>query len=203
MVCLQDWRSFFARNFFKVVSHELGFNIVSAEPENCLGQVVSAETEEVSDFGDLVSSDAGSGNFNHRPNHVVNSDPSFSDDLFRYLFGIPAGDNQLIDMTDERDFNLGLGVVAFLLELACCLHDGLDLHSVDFWEGDAQSATSVTEHGVVFVQPNGFCPNFLKGFAQPLSEFFRFFLGVGQEFVQGWSSKRMMTGSPSISFRRP
>ena len=67
-------------------------DVVAADAEGGLGEVVGAEAEELGLFGDLVGGEGGAGQLDHGAHHVIDGDALLLEDLL----GDAADDGGLV-----------------------------------------------------------------------------------------------------------
>ena len=69
----------------EVLGHEPALDVVAAETERHLRQVVGAEREELGDLGDLVGDERGARRLDHRADEVVDVDAGVAHDRVGFL----------------------------------------------------------------------------------------------------------------------
>ncbi len=135
----------------QICGQEAG-DVVAGVTERHLRQVVRAEAEVLCLGGDAVGGQGSTRSLDHRTDLEVQTDAFLGEHL------LSGGQDdallllQLVEDAYERNHDLGMGIQAFLLQLAGGAQDGAGLHGRDLGEGDAQTATTVTQHGVVLAQ---------------------------------------------------
>ena len=127
-------------------------DVVAAEAEGHLGQVVGAEREELGLLGDLVGRQGGAGDLDHGADQVVDLDARLLHDLLGDGDGPLLEEGELLDRADQRDHDLGEDLLALLLDLDGRLDDGADLHVADLGVDDRQAAAAEAEHRVGLVE---------------------------------------------------
>src|SRR5450759_834997 len=126
--------------------------IITAIGIRCLGEVVGSEAEEVGVVGDLVCSQAGTGNFDHGTDLDVSPDTlavEYQIELFlhqrlEYL--------DLIDVTHQWKHDLGHRVKSSLDQGSSRLGDGMDLQLIDLGVNDSDAAAAEPDHRVELFQ---------------------------------------------------
>ncbi len=103
-------------------------------------------------------------------------------------------------MTYERNHYLGPDIHSLFPDQYRCFHDSFYLHVGHFRVSETKSATSVTEHGIKFLQTFHCLTNFLKRNSHPLSNLSLSFLVMGNKFVQGRIKQSYCTGFPIKRF---
>ena len=135
----------------QVLGQEL-VDVVAREAEGGLGEVVGSEAEELGLLGDLVGDQSGAGKLDHGADEVFDAVLLFGEDFL----GDAADDVGLIlhllEGGGERNHDLRNDGDALLLELERGLDDGARLHLGDLRVGDAETAATVAEHGVLLMQ---------------------------------------------------
>ena len=91
---------------------------------------------------------------------------------------------ELAGVADERDHDFGLDLDAFLDALGGGFEDGPRLHFGDFRVGDGETATTVAEHRVEFVEVVHALLDVLDIDAEFLGEVHLLLLGVREELVE-------------------
>src|SRR5579884_1173302 len=150
-----------------VRTQELGLGIVAREAEDGLREVVGPEAEELRQSSDLVSHERGPRDLDHRAELVVDLRPRARLYLLggSLQHGVHAA--QLLEITDERDHDLGVRLHALALQLDSCLEDSADLHLVDRRVEQAQAAAAQPEHRVRLAQ-GAYCRQQALALSQPL-----------------------------------
>ena len=127
-------------------------DVITAEAEGHLRQVVGAEGEELSNFCHAVCKQGRAWDLDHG---AVGASDAFADicahvcnDAVVDIFG----SGQLGDVTSHRDHDLRLSIGAFVLQLCSSFEDGTNLHLGDGWVGDAQTHAAMAHHWVHFMQ---------------------------------------------------
>ena len=142
----------------RVVGHE-GVEVVAADAEGRLREVVRAVGEELAVAGEFSCADGRRGQLDHGADLVGNGlGPELLPHLFLDLdeaavvlaLDVLAEDDELElgRVHDDGDHDLGPDVHLLLLELVDGLEDGPHLHLVDLREGDGDAAATVAEHRV-------------------------------------------------------
>src|ERR1019366_5593219 len=126
--------------------------VVAGETHGGLREVVGAEGEELGLFGDLIGGEGGAGDFDHRPDHVVNLFTGFGEDFIGHANHDGFLVVELFDAADERNHDFGQNLNTLLRYLNGGFEDGAGLHLGDLRVSDAETAAAMAEHGVEFVQ---------------------------------------------------
>ncbi len=177
-----------------VLEQEFALGIVTAEAKGCLRQVVGAEAEELRDGGDLIRGQCCARQFDHRAEFVGDGGVTLlASNLFGRGLQLAANLFQLVDMSNQRDHDLGLQFLPFSGHFEGRLEDGTRLHDVDLGEEQSQAAAAQAEHGVHFahgtdlIEQLAFLFEFPGIFSTGLQARYldqQFFVR-GQELVQG------------------
>ena len=152
--------------FLVDVERQEAVGVVAGNGECRLGEVVGTEGSEAidgvnviviaSDFGaeggnDFAAGDGGCRGFDHRAECVRHCEALFFLDLGGNLDGDFENGLDFGGDDDERDFDFGFRMFAFLNEFGGGIQNGLDLHLGDFGVGDGHTDRAVTEHRVLFL----------------------------------------------------
>src|SRR5687767_14730706 len=131
---------------FLVHADELA-DVVAAEAERRLREIVRAEREELGRPGDLTGGDCRPRELDHRaPLEMAELDALAAEDLVRHRFELRAHLRQLWGCRDERDHDLSPRVSAFPLDEHSRLDDRTHLHRVEPGLDDAQTNSTEPEH---------------------------------------------------------
>ena len=151
---------------FVDVERQEAVSVVAGNGECRLGEVVGAEGGEAvdgvnvivvaGDFGaeggdDFGAGNSGCGRLDHRAEGVRHGDTLLFLDLGGNLDGDFENGLDFWGNDDERDFDFGLRMFAFLDEFGSGIQNGLDLHLGDFGVGDGHTNRAVAEHRVLFL----------------------------------------------------
>ena len=191
------------QSFLEVDRHHPALDVVTAEAERHLGEVVGAEREEVRLGGDLGGPEGGPRRLDHRPDQHLQRTAS---DL-----GAPgslpprggaarcghhglgdghldprAGQRQLGTADGERNHDLDDGMAARGHPIEGCLHQRPHLHGVEARLDHSEAHPAGPEHGVVLVPGLGRLVELLLLVGQPDGRLLdRQLLRVGKELVEG------------------
>ena len=168
----------------EVVTNEAA-DVVTAETECHLCQVVSTEGEEFGFFSDVTCADGSTGDFDHGTDHVV----EIHNIVFGFDFFCDFGDDgflmfQFVGIANNRDHHFSRAVETFFAEFNNRFQDGACLHGGDFRIGDTETDTAVPHHRVAFLQI--FCAflEFFQSDADGIGKILLLFFCVGDEFMQ-------------------
>ena len=165
-------------------------DVVAAEAEGHLREVVRAVAEEVRDLRDLVGGDRRARDLDHRADRDVEAvlarglHALLGADLLDRLLGQLAKKRELLLRADERVHDLGLRIDLLRLALDRRLDDRADLHAEDLGVGDRQTATAVAEHRVRLMQLRDAALDLLEAEAHLLRELGLLLLVVRHELVE-------------------
>lgn len=127
--------------------------VVSGAAEGGLGEIVGTEGEEVADAGEFVGDEGGTWDFDH------GAEGPWDGVVFELEVLVLEGDDDFLEVLefllgdDQWDHDFDDWVLLHgLLAVEGGLEDGADLHFADLWIHDAQSATTETDHWVLFVE---------------------------------------------------
>ena len=152
--------------FLVDVQRQEAVGVVAGNGECRLGEVVGTEGSEAidglnviviaGDFGaeggnDFAAGDGGCRGFDHRAEGVRHCEALFFLDLGGNLDGDFENGLDFGGDDDERDFDFGFRMFAFLNEFGGGVQNGLDLHLGDFGVGDGHTNRAVAEHRVLFL----------------------------------------------------
>ena len=134
----------------QVDRHELRLDVVAAEPERGLRQIVCAKREEIRMSCDQICNKTRARQLDHGPDRVVLDlvQPLLVADPDHEL----AHDLQLVLVVDERDHDLRVRRLVHRLRRP---HDRPDLHLVDLGVHDPEPAPARAEHRVLLRDPLG------------------------------------------------
>ena len=128
-------------------------DVVAAEPERGLRQVVRAEREELGRLRDLAGRDGRARQLDHgAPLQVLQLDGLALQDVGRHRLQLVEHLAQLGSRRDQRDHDLDPRVEALLLHPGRRLADRADLHRVEAGLHDAQADAAQAEHRVRLVE---------------------------------------------------
>ena len=156
----QSTRSFriklFEGVFFQQVTLEVAFNeltvVIAAEAECCLSKVVCTKAEEVCVFCNLVCSKSCAREFDHGTNLEL----QVSAFLFVYLcdncFCLCTNLCKFVNRNNVRNHDAYVMLKAFLLCFSGCQSNSFNLHFVNFRIGNCNTNTTVSKHGVSFLE---------------------------------------------------
>src|SRR5262252_3998326 len=80
-VLIQSRKRILLQDSFRKIRRQNFVDVVSREPEGGLGEVVSAEGEELGFFCDLIGDQSSTWKFDHRANHVIDLRSLLFEDL--------------------------------------------------------------------------------------------------------------------------
>ena len=174
------------------ISRQEVVDVIAADAEGGLRQVVGSEAEELSLFGDLIGGQGRARQFDHGAHLVINGFTLLLED-FR---GHAADDRRLVahffNGADERNHDFRMRIAALALDGDSGLKEGAHLHLGDLGEGDAEAAATQSEHGVDLAQildPRQQSAQFLQpgrmglGVLQ-MGDFHQQIRALGQELMQ-------------------
>ena len=132
------------------VSRQETGNVVAAITESHLRKVVRSKAEIFGSLSDVFGNQGCTWHLNHGSNVEVNLHTFFFEEFLSSV-----ADNlfllvELVNNTNERYHDFGMWVVSFLLQLDGSTKNGARLHGRDFGIGVTQTATAVSQHGVMF-----------------------------------------------------
>ena len=160
-------------------------SVITRVTKGHLGQVVGTEREEVYHLCDLVGNEGGTRNLNHGTYLVGNGLTA----LGKYLLSNAVDDVGLhLDLvlhTNQGNHDLGVNVDALSLHVESGLDDSAGLHLGDFGIGVAQTAATVTQHGVELFQTVANELHLVEGAARLFGELTHGLELMGNELVQG------------------
>ena len=133
----------------EVRRHHPALDVVTAEPERHLREVVGAEREEVGLFGDLVGADRRPRRLDHRADDHVRLLLQTLAGAFDLLLDPGAGEVQFFTGDGQRDHHLDDRVLAALAQVGGRLHQGAHLHPVELRLDDAEADAAGADHRVV------------------------------------------------------
>ena len=133
----------------EVLRNELSLNVVAAEAERRLGEVVGAEAEEVGLGGDFVSGHGSARQLDHGANGKLELNALLLGDFCDNALSDAAHLVELLHRGNQRDHDLGLGIEAFLLELGSSGRNSAHLHLGKDGIHDAQTAAAQAQHRVL------------------------------------------------------
>ena len=116
-----------------------GVDIVAAEAEGHLGEVVGAEAEELGHLGDLVGHEGGSRDLDHGAVHVVDLHAELLLDFSLHAVGDGLLVLKFLDVDGQRDHDFQMRVEAFLHQFSGGLEQGAELGLGDFGIDDAEA----------------------------------------------------------------
>ena len=137
--------------------------VIVADCERRLGEGVGTEGSHrrgdiviAGDFGaeggdDFAAGDGGCRGLDHRAECVRNCEALLFLDLSSNLDGDLEDGLDFRSDDDERDFDFGFRMFAFLDQFGSGIQNGLDLHLGDFGVRDGHTDRAVTEHRVLFL----------------------------------------------------
>ena len=165
-------------------------DVVAAEAESHLREVVGAEAEEVGDLGDLVGGDGRARDLDHGADRDV--EPVLASGLHALLgtdcrdrlLGQLAKKHELLLGADERMHDLGLRVDLLRAAFDRSFDDGANLHLENLGIGDRQTATAVTEHRIGFMQLRDAALDLLEAEAHLLRQLALLLVVVRNKLVQ-------------------
>ena len=152
--------------FLVDIERQEAVGVVAGDREGRLGEVVGAERSEAidgmdiiiiaSNFGaesrnDFAAGDGGRRGLDHRAECVRNCEALLFLDLSSNLDGDLEDGLDFRSDDDERDFDFGFRMFAFLDQFGSGIQNGLDLHLGDFRVRDGHTDRAVTEHRVLFL----------------------------------------------------
>src|SRR5438874_3805387 len=133
-----------------VPEQEFALGIVAAEAKGCLCQVIGAKAEEIGDFCDLICCQCSPWQLDHCTKFVLDRGANLGSDLFSHRFKLAAHFLQFIDMSHQRDHDLGVNILTLFSQLKGCFENGTCLHDIDLGEEQSQAAAAQAKHGVHF-----------------------------------------------------
>ena len=137
-----------------VGSHDAAFDVISAEAERHLGQVISSEGEEVCLLGDLISHERSSGSLDHGADEHLERAllalalARLDADLGNGLLGPRASQRELLARHRQRNHDLDDRVTALGHADLGGLHQRTNLHGIETGLDHAETDTTGTEHRV-------------------------------------------------------
>ena len=137
------------QTLLEVGRHHPALDVVTAEAERHLGEVVGAEREEVGLLGDLVGADRRPRRLDHRADDDVGLLLQPLSGAFDLLLDPGAGQVQLLTSDGQRNHHLDDRVLAALAQVGGRLHQGAHLHAVELRLDDAEADTTGADHRVV------------------------------------------------------
>ena len=137
------------QTLLEVRGHHAALDVVTAEAERHLGEVVGTETEEVGLFGDLVRAQRGARSFDHRADSDVGLVPHPLQGRVDLGLHPAARQCQLFAGDGERDHHFDDRVQALLAQHGRGGQQGLDLHRIETGLDDAEAHTAGADHRVV------------------------------------------------------
>ena len=144
-----------AENFRILIGWQEARGVVTRQSKSGLGEVVSSEGEELCVLSHLISGDCSAGNLDHGSNRVLQLG-LLESELFANTSGGIVDDLllefKLTSVGDEWDHDFREYLCSFSLNRSRSFKDSLDLSSSDSRVADAETATAVTEHRVLFVK---------------------------------------------------
>ena len=160
--------------------------VVAAEAEGHLCEVVGAEAEEISIFGDFIRGQGGTRDFNHRADFILDLHIAGGD------FSIGCFHNNLLDelqflfLADQRnhDFGTNRPVGMRFLRVDGSADNGPGLHLCDFRISNSQAAAAVAHHGIEFMQGSDDVLDGFHALALGLGQQRNFLLRGGNELMQ-------------------
>ena len=161
--------------------------VVAGESTPHLGEVVRPEAEELRLAGDLVGGDRGTRDLDHRPHlvrDVIGGEALFLEDLLCSLVDHRPLQLELLDVSHERDHDLGMDLDPLLVHGARRLDDRTGLHLGDLRIGDPEPAAAMPEHRVELVQRLYLLLDFFHRDSHRLRDFALSFSIVREELVQ-------------------
>ncbi len=161
-------------------------DIITAITECHLREVIGTEAEVLSLLCDIVSCQCGTRNLNHRTHLELNGHALFLEEFCGSITNHALLQVKLVDDTDEWHHNLWMWVVAFLLQLDGCAKDGTCLHGGNLGISIAQTATTVSQHGVMLTQGVDTPFNFLYGDAHLVGHDLLSLQVMGNKLVERW-----------------
>ena len=173
-------------NFLFVIRSEEGARVIAAEAERHLRQVVRTEAEEFRFLRNLIGSQRGPRDFDHRTDLIMEIDLLIGNDFIRRRRHDAFYVSELFDLSDEWDhdfrYNVPLGMA--LLYVDSGFNDGRRLHFCNFRIRNGKAAASVAHHRVKFMKGsnNGFQLRNLK--AHFRSQRYDILFRRRQEFMQ-------------------
>ena len=158
--------------------------IVTRVTESHLSQVVGSEREELGRRSDTVGSQSCTGNFDHGSDFEVDA----VSHLFKEL--VCFGTNhtflllELVKNTCQRHHNFGMCLYSFFLQFKSGTQNGTSLHLCDFGIRISQTATTVTQHRVVFAERFDTLLDILQAYSHCIGHLLLSFQIVRNKFMQ-------------------
>ena len=138
-----------------VVEQESGFRIIARDPEDCLGQVVRAEGEELGREGDLARGECGPGDFDHRPHLEGHLDLLLLHHGLRLrLDECPLG-GEFVQVGYERDHHLHACIDPVVHAPRRRLEECAGLHPRELGQEHREADSAGSEHRVRLEQVLG------------------------------------------------
>ena len=142
----------YAQDLLIEVDGQEAGDVVAAIAEGHLREVIRPEAEVLGVASDLVCRERCTRDLDHRTDAEVEFNSLFREELTSRVSDDLLLLIEFVDDPDQRDHDLGLWVIAFLLELNSGREDGTRLHHRDLRVGVAETTATMPEHGVVFAQ---------------------------------------------------
>ena len=137
---------------FREIGRQHFVHVITRKAECSLGEVISAEAEELRFLGDLACDQRGSRQLDHGSDEVMDFFAFLAENFLRHAPHDGCLVLHFLHGCDERNHDLCVGLDSLLLYRNRRFEDGAGLHLGNFRVGDAQSAASMSEHGVELVQ---------------------------------------------------
>ena len=166
------------------VARQEAAGVVAAHAERRLRQVIGAETEELRGFCNLIRSNGSARQLNHCAHLVIKLLTSGGHDFACNAMNGFCLQIKLALEGDQRNHHFNLGADARLLNRSGGLKDGARLHLSDFWEHNAQSATTETKHRIELMEFVDATLDVLNRNADLVRKILLLCLGVRQELVK-------------------
>ena len=142
----------YAQDLLIEVDGQEAGDVVAAIAEGHLREVIRPEAEVLGVASNLVSCERCTRDLDHRTDAEVELNSFFREELTSRVADDLLLLIEFVDDPDQRDHDLGLWVIAFLLELNSGREDSTSLHHRDLRVGVAETTATMAEHRVVFAQ---------------------------------------------------
>ena len=137
---------------FVIITKELA-GIISGETEGHLGQIVGSEGEELCLLCNLIGKERCSRDFDHGSDMILDIGILFLLYLLCCLYHNIFDKLKLFLLAYKRNHDLGNNVISlFRFHFNGCFHNSSCLHSGNFRIGNSKTASSVSHHGVEFME---------------------------------------------------
>src|SRR5882762_964050 len=137
---------------FVYIVREEAASVVTGESHGGLRQVIGAEGEELRDFSDLPGQQSGTRQFDHGADDVIELHAGFPDQFIGHTARGLFEDREFLSVQNERVHDLRQYFNSGFLAFDSGFDDRAHLHLENFRIGDGQTAATMAEHRVGFVQ---------------------------------------------------